>query len=171
MTSSPIVSAFVRGKRMATGALPDVLTALGEGREARSALVFDEVTGDLIKLGNAEEIARALAPPPPVSSKPVPATFELLPRHVEWLRSQSGGPSATVRRLIEAARKDGTGKQRQARDAAYRFLSMMAGDMPGFEEACRAVYAGDANRFEAAAVDWPRDIRSYGRRLAGESMA
>lgn len=171
MTPSPTYSAFVKGQRLATGALADVLSALGEGREARTALVFDETTGDLVKLGNAAEIARALAGPEPMSREPVSAAFDLLPRHVAWLENQPAGPSATIRRLIEAARRDGAGKLRQSRDAAYRFLSMMAGDMPGFEEACRAVYAGDANRFEAAAVDWPRDIRSYGRRLAGESMS
>ena len=170
MTPSPIFSAFVRGKRLATGTLPEVLNVLGEGREARTALVFDEVTGDLVKLGNAVEIERALAGPEPMSREPVSASFDLLPRHVAWLESQPAGPSATVRRLIEAARRDGTGRQRQARDAAYRFLSMMAGDMPGFEEACRAVYAVDADRFEAATVDWPRDIRSYSRRLAGEGL-
>ena len=171
MNTTPSFSAFVHGRRLATGALPDVLTTLGEGREARQALVFDESTGDLVKLGNAEEIARALAPVSPTSRAPVSASFDLLPRHVEWLERQPGGPSAAVRRLVEAARRDRREKARQARDAAYRFVSMMAGDLPGFEEACRALYAGDADRFEAAAIDWPRDIRSFGRRLAGESLA
>ena len=100
MTPSPTYSAFVEGKRLATGALSDVLGALGEGRAARMALVFDEATGDLVKLGNAAEIERALAGPTPMSREPVSAAFDLLPRHVAWLDSQPGGPSATVRRLM-----------------------------------------------------------------------
>ena len=164
------VTAFFRDQRLATGSIGDVVRRLAEQPDGRRALVFDDATGELVKLGRPAEVERALAAPA-VSTTPVSLQVALLPRHVLWLEAQPGGPSAGMRRLVEAARRDGVGRERQARDAAYRFLSMVAGDMAGFEEACRALYAGDADRFEAAAVDWPRDVRSYGRRLAGEGLA
>lgn len=164
------VTAFFRDQRLATGPIADVVRSLAQQPDGRRALVFDDASGELVKLGRPAEIERALAVPA-TSTAPASLQVALLPRHVAWLEAQPGGPSAAMRRLVEAARRDGVGRERQARDAAYRFLSMVAGDMAGFEEACRALYAGDADRFEAAAVDWPRDVRSYGRRLAGEGLA
>lgn len=171
MSLSPTYTAFAGNRRLTGGPLIEVIDALAAGPDTRRALVFDDRSGDLVKLGRPSEIEQALAPPAPMSAAPVTLSVGLLPRHVAWLEAQPGGPSAAIRRLVEAARRDGTGRVRQARDAAYRFLSMMAGDLPGFEEACRALYAGDADRFEGAAVDWPRDVRAYGRRLAGEGLA
>ena len=92
----------------------------------------------------------------------------LLPRHWDWLAAQPGGASATLRRLVENARRDGgaDGRQRAAREAAYRFLSAVAGNLPGYEEALRALFAGDAARFETQMADWPKDVRAYALRLA-----
>jgi hypothetical protein len=92
----------------------------------------------------------------------------LLPRHWDWLAAQPGGASATLRRLVENARRDGgaEGRQRAAREAAYRFLSAVAGNLPGYEEALRALFAGDAARFETQMADWPKDVRAYALRLA-----
>jgi len=167
----PTYTAFLDDRRLAQGPLAELVRELGDRPEGRRAQVFDDMSGELVKLGRPAEVERALAGPAVSPTAPAALTVTLLPRHVAWLESQPGGPSAALRRLVEAARRDGTGRERQARDAAYRFLSMMAGDLAGFEEACRALYAGDADRFEAAAVDWPRDVRSYGRRLAGEALA
>jgi len=92
----------------------------------------------------------------------------LLPRHWDWLAAQPGGASATLRRLVENARRDGgaDGRQRAAREAAYRFLSAVAGNLPGYEEALRALFAGDAAHFETQMADWPKDVRAYALRLA-----
>jgi hypothetical protein len=92
----------------------------------------------------------------------------LLPRHWEWLAAQPGGASATLRRLVEDARRDpgGARKARAARDAAYSFLSALAGDFIGFEEAARALFADDRERFDAHARTWPGDVRDYAKRLA-----
>jgi hypothetical protein len=62
-----------------------------------------------------------------------------------------------LRKLVEAARREteGPGRRRAARDAAYRFASVMAGDRPGFEDMSRALFAGDAEGFEARIADWP----------------
>ncbi|MBP7705151.1 MAG: DUF2239 family protein [Caulobacter sp.] len=166
-------TAFLRDRRLASGSMADVLLAMQAQPGARAALVFDDSTGEQVKLGRTEEVRRALEVPAVDRVAPKgPATMQvaLLPRHVAWLEAQPGGPSAAVRRLVEAARREGVGRDRQARDAAYRFMSMVAGDLPGFEEACRALYAGDAARFINAAEPWPGDVRAYARRLAGEGL-
>lgn len=97
----------------------------------------------------------------------------LLPRHWEWLAAQPGGASVTLRKLVEEARRT-TGAQqkvRQAQEAAYRFMSAMAGDFPGFEEATRALFADDRDRFEQHMAEWPVDIRGYAVRLGfGEHL-
>ncbi len=76
----------------------------------------------------------------------------LLPRHWDWLAQQPGGASVALRKLVEAARRSGAPAQqvRAAQDRAYHFMSAMAGDMPGFEEATRALFADERAEFVAA---------------------
>jgi uncharacterized protein len=108
----------------------------------------------------------------------------LLPRHWDWLSSQPGGASVVLRRLVEQERRAGDTKhqrrsaqeaaykfmtkhqRRSAQEAAYKFMSAMGGDLPGFEEATRALFANDRGRFEEQISGWPRDIRAYAVRLA-----
>jgi len=96
----------------------------------------------------------------------------LLPRHWEWLNEQPGGASVTLRRLVEDARRSTAGETlvRRAREACYRFMNAMAGNEPGFEEALRALYAGDAGRFETLTEVWPVDVRDHARRLAAKGF-
>ncbi len=56
--------------------------------------------------------------------------------------------------------------ERECLDAACRFLTVMAGDRPGYEEAARALYAGDRENFDALCVLWPSAVADYARRLA-----
>ena len=76
---------------------------------------------------------------------------------------QPGGASAALRRLVEQARRStrDTDRQRQARDAAYYFISSIAGNLPRFEEAVRALFAGDERRFSALIAHWPKDVREH----------
>lgn len=92
----------------------------------------------------------------------------LLPRHWEWLNRQPGGASVTLRKLVETARLAGRSDEEKlrSRDAAYRFMSAMAGDLEGFEEASRAFFAGDREKFAAESVPWPADVRAYTQQLA-----
>jgi hypothetical protein len=97
----------------------------------------------------------------------------LLPRHWDWLATQPGGASAAVRRLVDAARQThaASDRRREAQDAAYRFMSAMAGNETGFEEATRALFAGDEPRFTSLTAEWPRDVRDHARVLAGRAFA
>ncbi|UUO05709.1 DUF2239 family protein [Blastopirellula sp. J2-11] len=92
----------------------------------------------------------------------------LLPRHWDWLDTQPGGASASLRRLVEEAKRISgpADRIRRSQEVAYRFMSMMAGDMEGFEEASRALFAAEETRFDEMSAAWPADVRNYAKRLA-----
>jgi uncharacterized protein len=92
----------------------------------------------------------------------------LLPRQWEWLAAQPGGASVALRRLVdEARRSSGTvQKTREAQERTYHFIAAMAGNLPGFEEAIRALFASDRVRFERHVASWPGDVIAYAIRLA-----
>jgi hypothetical protein len=96
----------------------------------------------------------------------------LLPRHWAWLAEQPGGASAALRRLVEAARRGSGGRDRvrQAQEVAYRIMTALAGDEPGYEEATRALFAGQREAFEALTGRWPVDVGDYARRLAAPAF-
>lgn len=97
----------------------------------------------------------------------------LLPRHWQWLSEQPGGASVTIRRLVEEARGVSTDRdrRRRAQESAYRFLTAMLGDHAGYEEATRALFAGDATRFAECASAWPKDLREHAVQLANAAFA
>jgi hypothetical protein len=92
----------------------------------------------------------------------------LLPRHWAWLSEESGGASVVLRKLVDEARRT-QGEQtrrRGATEAAYHFMSAIAGDMAGFEEATRALFAHQQSRFCALIAAWPEDVRDHAIALA-----
>lgn len=97
----------------------------------------------------------------------------LLPRHWDWLAAQPGGASVVLRRLVDSARhaSDAKDRVRASREAVHRFMTALAGNLPGYEEALRALYAGERARFEAWSVDWPEGVRDYVRELAQGAFA
>jgi hypothetical protein len=149
------------------GAAAAVRCAQADDPQA-TILVFDRATGEVTDLdlrGTEAEIAARYARSEPSAAKRgrpklgvVSREVTLLPRHWDWLSRQPGGASVTLRRLVEAARKPDTGAARTRTAAAYRFMSAMAGDLPGFEEAARALFAGDRDRMAAELAQWPADI-------------
>lgn len=168
--------AFVGPKRVARGAVADVALKLRElGAAARQGefLVFDEETSEPIDLdlrGSAADVVRRIdeaeaakpgrgRPKLGVEAREV----TLLPRHWEWLATQPGGASATLRRLVDDARKKSAGgeENRKAQDATYRFMQVLAGNLPGYEEALRALYARDRAKFTALVSNWPVDVREH----------
>ena len=92
----------------------------------------------------------------------------LLPRQWDWLASQPGGVSATLRRLVDDVRRSSLSREekRSAQAAAYQFMTAIAGDMPGYEEGIRALFAGDEPKLAQCMDAWPHDIKSYTMRLA-----
>jgi hypothetical protein len=72
----------------------------------------------------------------------------------------------------EARRTSGDrDRVRAAQEAAYRFLSALAGNLPGFEEATRALFAYDRRRFTELIAGWPEDVRDYAVALAFADQA
>jgi hypothetical protein len=98
----------------------------------------------------------------------VPREVTLLPRHWEWLATQPGGASVALRKLVEEARRTHAEKdrRRKAQERAYHFMSAMAGDMPSFEEATRALFANDQRRLRELVAAWPDDVRDHAISLA-----
>ncbi|WP_025597976.1 DUF2239 family protein [Burkholderia sp. WSM2230] len=102
----------------------------------------------------------------------VPREVTLLPRHWDWLNAQPGGASVALRKLVETARAAGEHRDRKraAQEAVYRFMTALAGNLPDYEDATRALYAGDRLRFEEKIAQWPEDVRAYTVRLAANAF-
>jgi hypothetical protein len=175
MEPAPTYSAFAGPRLVASGPLEEVLTGIKawlDRKERATLLVFDDLTGRAVDFdlrGTLQQVlARALPPEgAPRPGRPrlgvVGREVSLLPRHWEWLEQQPNGISAALRRLVDEARKREPGRQRAraVRDAASRFMTAMAGDLPGFEEATRALFAGDERGVERLVRGWPADVRRY----------
>jgi hypothetical protein len=169
---------------VASGPLAAILPAVKARHDAGGShlvFVFDDTTGkpmDFDLRGSPEQVlARAMPPPAPTGpGRPrlgvVSREVSLLPRHWEWLEAQDNGASAALRRLVDEARKRDPEKQRArlATHAAGRFMSAMAGNLPNYEEASRALYAGQAERFADLIRDWPGDIRAHVQRLVRDAF-
>lgn len=170
--------AFARAVRIAAGDLAGTAAAVRRAQDedpTAAIVVFNRDTAEVVDLdlrGNEQEVAARYAhgqSAPARRGRPklgvVAREVTLLPRHWDWLARQPGGASVTLRRLVEAARKGDASAARARTDAAYRFMSAMAGDLPGFEEASRALFAGDRGRLAALLAAWPGDIGDEVRRF------
>jgi hypothetical protein len=181
-------TAFAGIRRIASGDLASVAAetkaALDQG-ESASVLILDDETCRVAEVdfrGTVEDVVARLREP---ADKPEPRgpgrpklgvvarEVTLLPRHWEWLNAQPGGASVALRRLVEEARRSNESKDRvrQARETLYRFMSMLAGDEAGFEEASRALFAGDQTLFIALIRLWPKDLRAHAEKLAGAAFS
>ena len=188
---SETFTAFEGLRRLASGPLTDIATTIkrAEARAAEPISIFSDATGRAIDLdlrGSVDDMLKRLAKTneqPAASSEPrgrgrpklgvVAREVTLLPRHWEWLNAQPGGASVALRKLVEAARRNNgdADRQRAARDAAYHFMSAMAGNLAHFEEASRALFADDRRRFTGLIAAWPTDIRDHVVKLAYSSDA
>jgi hypothetical protein len=180
-------TAFAGPKRIASGEMAQVALAVKAavaGGESAAILIFDNATSRQVEFdlrGTDQDVVTRIAPKVP-SAEPEPAVrgpgrpklgvvsreVTLLPRHWDWLNAQPGGASVAIRKLVEAARKASVGQDlvRQAQEAADRFMLAMAGNEPGYEDAARALYAGDAEKFVAITAAWPADVRDHAQMLA-----
>jgi uncharacterized protein len=184
--------AFEGDRRIAVGDLGDVARAAKEVLDRRkdaAILVFDGLTSGPIDIDFRGTVADVQARLPKIAGvaatvgDAVPATprgpgrpklgvvareVTLLPRHWDWLAQQPGGASVALRKLVEAARRTGEDGDRvhRAQEAAYRFMSAMAGDKPHYEDAIRALFANDPTHFEKLIAAWPADVRDHTLTLA-----
>jgi hypothetical protein len=186
-------TAFMGHRRLVSGPLAEVALAVMRASRTVAAepiVIFDDGNGRSIDLdlrGTERDIVARLplpaanlelpaddlaAPEPRGRGRPrlgvVAREVTLLPRHWEWLGAQPGGASVALRKLVEEARRSSGDRDRSraAREAAYHFMSAMAGNLPGFEEASRALFADDRRRFGGLIAGWPGDIRDHIVKLA-----
>lgn len=162
--------------------------ALVDRKPEASILIFDAITSRIVEIdfrGSADDVLDSLRArlreagteseqtavehrgPGRPKLGVVSREVTLLPRHWEWLEQQPGGASVTLRKLVEAARKTNSDRDRRrlAQESAYRFMNAMAGDLRGYEEALRALYAGDTVRFSEEISSWPVGIREHAQTL------
>jgi hypothetical protein len=189
--------AFEGDRVIESGPLADVALAVKRAVDRKGGhdtiLVFDAITSEPIELdlrGTVADVKRRVASrtaapaeaPGPASPRRAPGRprlgvvareVTLLPRHWEWLGTQPGGASITLRKLVEQARQESgpRDRRRRAQESAYRFMVAMAGNLHGFEEATRALFGGDAARFDHLTEVWPADLRTHARSLAALAFA
>ncbi len=189
--TDPAYLAFNGDRRIGSGSLSDVARAAREELDRHgdaSILVFNHQTSALVDLdlrGSVDDVLARIPPAttPPADADPVIAAprgpgrpklgvvareITLLPRHWDWLAQQKGGASVAIRKLVDEARRtnEGADRIRLGQEAAYRFMSTMAGNRPHFEDAIRALFAGDSRLFEKLIAEWPADIRDHTAKLA-----
>ncbi|WP_426661791.1 DUF2239 family protein [Rhodanobacter aciditrophus] len=180
---SPSCTAFDGHVLIASGTLAEVVLAVKrvlDRHPTHTPLILDDATGQMMEVdfrGRADEVLARLQPAaggdaPRGAGRPrlgvVAREVTLLPRHWYWLNSQPGGASATLRKLVEDARRNGSAKDRArlAGEAADRFMRVVGGDLAGYEEASRALWRGDRDAFNRHTRGWPKDVREHARRLA-----
>jgi uncharacterized protein len=195
---SKCFTAFRGDRRLTSGPLAEVALAVMKASGSAAAepiVIFDDASGrpiDLDLRGTERDIVARL-PQPASNSEPsaddlaaaeprgrgrpklgvVAREVTLLPRHWDWLGAQPGGASVALRKLVEEARRASGDRDRSraAREAAYHFMSAMAGNLAHFEEASRALFADDRRRFAELIAGWPGDIRDHVVKLAFSDRA
>lgn len=188
-------TAFAGERHIETGDIQRTLIAAKsrlDAGESATILVFEDQTGAQIDFdwrGTVEDVLGRLNQHPMFLQESsedktrvgpgrpklgvISREVSLLPRHWQWLETQSGGISGALRRLVDEARKKQPAKEEanRQRDAISRFMWAMAGNLPGFEEASRALFADDAEQFRERIREWPEDIRAHLTRLALTAFA
>ncbi|MEZ5645843.1 MAG: DUF2239 family protein [Burkholderiaceae bacterium] len=170
---APACSAFRGMRRVASGTYPEVARCLaGLPASDDALLVFDDDTGAQVDHPWPDGFGAAPPAEPEVPAacgvgRPrlgvVAREVTLLPRHWAWLSQQRGGASAALRRLVDEARQvhAQADLRRQAQERAYRFMSAIAANLPDFEEASRALFAGDGQALARRTEAWPADVRNH----------
>jgi uncharacterized protein len=181
-----VFTAFIGSRCLASGSLDQVALAAKKAVDRgtqQPVLIYNDQTGRAIDIdsrgSDTELLARLAHPAAPTPHRGrgrpklgvVAREVTLLPRHWQWLSTQPGGASVAIRKLVETARRaNQEGEQRRRRqEAAYHFMSAMAGNLANFEEASRALFADDRARFAELVDPWPPDVRAHASKLAFEA--
>jgi hypothetical protein len=183
---NPAYIAFAGDRRIASGDLRDIARSAKRTLDLHGdaqLLIFDGKTSGPVEIdfrGSIDDVLARLprseapaadedtaitAPRGPGRPKlgVVAREVTLLPRHWDWLAQQKGGASVAIRKLVEEARRNSEDRDRirLAQEAAYRFMSAMAGNNPHYEEAIRALFGNDPGRFGKLIAEWPADVRDH----------
>ena len=174
-------TAFDHHRLIASGALADVVRAAKLALDAGASeplLIFDDQDSRQIEVDFRGTMSEVLARLPGTDGatargpgRPklgvVPREITLLPRHWDWLAAQPGGASAVLRRLVEQASRGSNAKDRARRavESVDRFMRVIGGELPGYEEASRAFYRGDRESFAHLIDAWPTDVHAHLRSL------
>jgi hypothetical protein len=176
---------FAASRRIARGPTSEVLALLRQRDDDTPYLVFDDQTGEVLDFDvhhRAGTVAPAQGADPQAEAprgvgRPklgvVAREVTLLPRHWDWLNHQPGGASVALRRLVQEASRVNAERDatRASREATYRFMTAIAGALPGFEEAARALFAGEQARFGELIAGWPEDVVEQLRRLSAAAWS
>jgi hypothetical protein len=179
METERTFTAFAGQRHIVSGDLRTMLLRTKEqldGGETETVLTFDDTTGQQVDFdfrGTPDQVLERAMPAPVSGGRGRPKLgvvsreVTLLPRHWEWLEQQPNGISAALRRLVDEARKrePALERARRVRDATSRFMWSMAGNLPDFEEATRALFDGDHGRLRSLIHGWPEDIRNHVDRM------
>jgi uncharacterized protein len=192
-------TAFIGMNCLASGEVREVAKNVKEATDKskdKTILIFDDSNGETVEIdlrGTVKDVLKRLdiaiekyeQTPSVKSEEPagpkgpgrpklgvISREVTLLPRHWEWLNNQPGGASVALRKLVEEARHANTGKDkiRHSQDAAYRFMSAIAGNLPGYEEAIRALFAVNESGFKKAVASWPQDVKAYAAKLSLDAL-
>jgi hypothetical protein len=184
-TTESTLTVFAGFRRIASGPRSQVIAQLrkkGVRHDDATPFVFDDSTGERLDLDLRDDApATDATPSDELATRSVgrpklgvvAREVTLLPRHWEWLARQPGGASVALRRLVDEARHVHADRDalRAAREATYRFMTAIAGDLPGFEEATRALFAGEHARFDELVASWPEDLRAHLGKLAAAAWS
>jgi hypothetical protein len=190
-------TSFEGSRRIASGTVAEVAARTKRAMDrgvSGPILIFDDATAQPVEIdfrGTVEAVLGRLPssstastsvktePGPVLPRGPgrpklgvVAREVTLLPRHWEWLNGRPGGASVALRKLVEAARKssESDDRVRRSQEASYRFMTAIAGNLAGFEEAIRALFAGDRRQFQHHVKDWPADLRDHASKLADPAL-
>jgi uncharacterized protein len=170
---TPTFLAYSSSKCICRGSLEEVRLAVNKAiadktnQKLPTPWIFNALTGELIDIDLQLPINDVPANEVPIATGPgrprlgvVAREVTLLPRHWDWLKAQPGGASVALRKLVEVARKQSSSANdaRMAQAALYKFMSSMAGNLANFEEASRALFAFDKDKFLQLIEKWPTDV-------------
>ena len=178
LASGPLATAALAVKRAVDANTPETVWIFSDTTGRSLDLNFHGTVDDVLARVAQHQAEHAAPPPSAEATEADPAPrgrgrpklgvvareVTLLPRHWEWLAAQPGGASVALRKLVEAARKspaDERAQRRKAQERAYHFMSALAGDWAGFEEASRALFADDLPALRTLMADWPKDVREH----------
>ena len=186
MSDAPTYTAFAGSSRVVRGTLEETLRQVKKRLDVDPELrifIFEDASGRQVDFdfrGTLEQVVSRAKPEQPTRPGPgrpklgvVSREVSLLPRHWEWLERHPQGISAALRRLVDDARKRAPDEDRarESRAAASRFMWVMAGDLPKFEEGSRALFASEKARFVDLTRFWPADVREHLDELLREGGA